>query len=139
MKLPLNECKDNASANITYMDYFNVIYQGRENWHRECPDPCDQTVFKVSLGQYHENNNGADGEKGQALIGKGGVLFSLGYDKLSIEEHVETLVYDTGNFLAQAGGNLGLFVGFSCLSLLLAIINLVKNVCKRFFNVGNIA
>ena len=103
MKLPLNECKDNASANITYMHYFNMIYQGRENWHRECPDPCDQTVFKVSLGQYHENNNGADGEKGQALIGKGGVLFSLGYDKLSIEEHVETLVYDTGNFLAQAG------------------------------------
>jgi hypothetical protein len=42
----------------------------------------------------------------------------LTYATLSVEEQTETLVFDIGSLLAAAGGNLGLFLGFSCLSLL---------------------
>jgi hypothetical protein len=50
---------------------------------------------------------------------------------LIVEERVETLVYDVGSFLAAAGGNLGLFLGFSCLSVFLYIIKLVMR-CTEF-------
>jgi len=42
---------------------------------------------------------------------------------MDVEEKTETLVYDLGTFLAALGGNLGLALGFSCLSILLGIVN----------------
>jgi len=48
------------------------------------------------------------------------------YSTLDVKEVVETLVYDVGDFLAAAGGNLGLLLGFSCLSVLLAVINAIQ-------------
>ena len=79
----------------------------------------------MNLEKYHKNNIGADGDSSEALA-KDGVLFTLRFDKGFVEEHIETLIYDTGTFLTQAGGNLGLFLGFSCLSLLLAVLNFAK-------------
>jgi hypothetical protein len=48
------------------------------------------------------------------------------YSTLDVEERIETLVYDAGNFLAAAGGNLGLLLGFSCLSTVLGFINIIQ-------------
>jgi hypothetical protein len=31
----------------------------------------------------------------------------LFYETLTVEQHIETLIYDVGAFLASAGGNLG--------------------------------
>ena len=42
---------------------------------------------------------------------------------MNIDEKTETFVYDVGNFLAAAGGNMGLFMGFSCLSIMFALID----------------
>ena len=57
------------------------------------------------------------------------VAFDSGYlvcvypvDEL-IEDQVETLIYDFGGFVAAAGGNLGLFLGFSCLSVTFAAVD----------------
>ncbi len=44
-----------------------------------------------------------------------------------IEERVESLVYDSAGVLTSAGGNLGLMLGFSCLSVLFAVINWIKS------------
>jgi hypothetical protein len=59
------------------------------------------------------------------------------YSSLSVEEHFETLVFDSGSLLAAAGGNLGLFLGFSCLSLIFSSLyyfsSLVGKVKKYFF------
>jgi hypothetical protein len=49
------------------------------------------------------------------------------FSSLIVEERVETLVYDVGSFLAAAGGNLGLFLGFSCLSVCLSLIKFLVN------------
>jgi hypothetical protein len=49
---------------------------------------------------------------------------------LNIEEKTEALVYDFGTFLAAIGGNLGLFLGFSCLSLLLILISMFEKCTK---------
>lgn len=98
----------------------------KQEWLSRCPSPCEQTVFDFKIQKHHQNTISGDKRINATLIATG-VMFLLQYEKFVIEEHVETLIYDTGNFLAQAGGNLGLFLGFSCLSLLLAITNfLVK-------------
>ena len=51
----------------------------------------------------------------------------LYYETFDVEEQVESLVYDAGSLLVSVGGNLGLFLGLSCLSVIFAIINLLKN------------
>lgn len=50
-------------------------------------------------------------------------LFSCG--SMDVEKKEETLVYDSVNFFAAVGGNLGLFLGFSCLSIVYAGIDLI--------------
>jgi len=94
--------------------------------------PCKKTVFELSVQMYHQNNVGPMGDGVIALVGDG-VMLVLYNDKPIVEKHVEALIYDTGNFLAQAGGNLGLFLGFSCLSLLFAFINFLKKALKKKF------
>jgi hypothetical protein len=61
----------------------------------------------------------------------------MSYDTFNIEEHIESLVYDASSFLVSVGGNLGLFLGVSCLSVLLALINFFSNRgcwLKKIFN-----
>ncbi len=53
------------------------------------------------------------------------------HSSLSVEEHFETLVFDGGSLLAAAGGNLGLFLGFSCLSLIFSALYYLSSVIKK--------
>jgi hypothetical protein len=50
---------------------------------------------------------------------------------MDVDEETETLVYDLGTFLAALGGNLGLALGFSCLSILLGIVNYLSQFLTR--------
>jgi hypothetical protein len=52
---------------------------------------------------------------------------SLLYDSFNVEERVESLIYDWGSFLTSIGGDLGLFLGFSCLSILLSLVKCIKD------------
>ena len=120
------ECENDDNARKTYNQFVNLVQRdSKKEWISECPVPCEQTIFDLKLEKYHQNSIVKQGNSSHPLVSKG-VMFLLQYDKFVIEEHVETLIYDTGNFLAQAGGNLGLFLGFSCLSMLLSIVNLGK-------------
>ena len=51
---------------------------------------------------------------------------------MDVEKEVETLVYDAGNFFAAIGGNLGLFLGFSCLTMILKCVDFVKKRCEKY-------
>ena len=44
------------------------------------------------------------------------------FEKYEVEHLTENLVYDLATFLSASGGNLGLLMGFSCLSALLGVI-----------------
>ena len=55
---------------------------------------------------------------------------SVSWDTLLVEEEVEALVYDEVNFVAAAGGNLGLLLGFSCFGLTETLIAYLKNWMK---------
>jgi len=122
-----NECKSMDDAYKTHNLFLNLVYsKGQKEWLAECPVPCNQTVYDLKLQKYHRNTIAGKGNMSQ--LQSNDVVFTLHYEKFVTEEHVETLIYDTGNFLAQAGGNLGLFLGFSCLSVFFEIINCVKKI-----------
>jgi hypothetical protein len=58
----------------------------------------------------------------------------MNYNTFNVEEHVESLAYDASSLLVSVGGNLGLFLGFSCLSVLFALINICQNYGFRWKN-----
>ena len=89
--------------------------------------PCKQTVYDVDFQRYHKYNMP---KPTVDKSGKTGVLLSLKYENLATEEQVETLIYDASNFLAQVGGSLGLFLGVSCLSLFIGVINFFEKVLQ---------
>jgi hypothetical protein len=124
----LDECKDRNAAAATFetIEKVKKDFMGK-TWRQGCPIPCSQISYVTSFSFFHENSKlDPAGKKVLAEID-----FSFGiylfYETLMTEEHLETLIYDVGAFLAAGGGNLGLMLGFSCLSVLWEIVSFVQN------------
>lgn len=86
--------------------------------------PCLQLQYSCTRSDIHKNN-WVDTRNGnpENFLEKYSTLF-LTYGTMDVEKHDETLIYDTGNFFAAVGGNLGLFLGFSCLSIIYTLVDL---------------
>ncbi len=124
MMSPLG-CKDEATARLSYEKFEEIVAAFVANTFAfGCPLPCQQSVFDTILRYFHKN----DVENLSGLEKNGENVFYLLYysNSLVVEERVEMLVYDLGNFLVAVGGNLGLLLGFSCLSVLLSLINFIN-------------
>ena len=67
----------------------------------------------------------------------GFALLALSYETYSVEEQFEKFVFDIGSLLVAAGGDLGLFLGFSCLSIVFSVLEYIpvywSNIDKSFF------
>ncbi len=87
-----------------------------------CPLLVSVSDLNVDLNLVHSNSV-IDPLNEQQLDVNKSFVFSFCYLFMDVEEKTETLVYDLGTFLAALGGNLGLALGFSCLSILLGIVN----------------
>ena len=116
-----------SSAKETADHYMNCTdLDVNNNWISTCPNPCQQTSYKANIRYFHKNSfYNPSGSIGKNFLDSY-VKVSLGYETLLTEEHSESLVYDATNFLAAAGGNLGLFLGFSCLSVFFGILEYFK-------------
>jgi hypothetical protein len=70
-------------------------------------------------------------------VPEGFALLDLSYETYSVEEQFEKFVFDIGSLLVAAGGNLGLFLGFSCLSIVFSVLEYTpvywSNIDKSFF------
>jgi hypothetical protein len=116
------ECFNYDSAKNTYDTWENVFYSdAKYMWLQQCPIPCEQTIFEAKVSIFHKNSN-SEQVVDLGSTKKSFLYFSFGYETFNKEKHSENLMYDTGNFLTQVGGNLGLFLGFSCFSVILTII-----------------
>ena len=61
---------------------------------------------------------------------KAGFVLAYFYGSLSMEMKTEKLVYDFGNALVAVGGSMGLFLGFSCLSIAWTVLEFVYKKCN---------
>ena len=95
----------------------------------KCIPPCKQTGFTPTLRYFHSNswltNLLSNADK------KSFIIISLKFESFTINEEIENYLYDTASFMTAIGGNLGLFVGLSLLSLLLGAIRLAKRICQK--------
>ena len=128
----MRKCNSMEEASQASGIIVGMTRNGTENseWFATCPLPCKKTTYDLNVKDFHANS-WTDPFNKTGLINVSSVtLLSLFYETLSTEEMVETLMYDVGSFLAAAGGNLGLFLGFSCLSMTVSFIQFCKN---RFY------
>jgi hypothetical protein len=119
------QCTDFKSANPTHHSYQEMSYDFLTNEHfYGCQMPCTKISYKTFAKHYHKSNwfnfesKFSDGNT---------FILGLAFSSLDVESRVETLVYDTGSMLAAAGGYLGLFLGFSCLTCLTSFVDLLTH------------
>jgi len=58
---------------------------------------------------------------------KSSVSMQIKFSTLLVGEEAEAYVYDFGNFMVALGGNLGLMLGFSCLTVIFSLIKFLFN------------
>ncbi len=114
--LPLcqTERESNAMLNLA-SDIASKVYQSRA-----CPLPCERYYYIPTVTQFHKNTRNMKDMYGADV----GIWHS--YQSLRVESKREEFVYDMGDVLAAVGGNMGLWLGFSCLSLLLDVFGRIK-------------
>jgi hypothetical protein len=124
------ECDNEKAATAVYWNYSNYLNDFViRPWKYDCPVPCTQTWYKVTLEYYHENN--VLMPEAIDKLSEGHFTFIPYYSTFTIEEEIEKLEYDIGSLLVSAGGNLGLFLGFSCLSVLFFVIEWLQRFWKK--------
>lgn len=125
----LNECTDWRSASETFQNFLDIKYDFiASNSKHGCPLPCTEVSFVFETFYLHRNS--WIETKQETELPNGVYQIKISYSSLHVKERVVTLVYDLENFLTSLGGNLGLFLGFSCLSLMLIAVELTKKFKK---------
>ncbi len=123
-KPALKECENPEIAKEAQEMYYNLMTKLAKEPHLNgCPLPCKRVTYDLDVTYYHENIRGPTPTTDK--IEANFTLYFFTRFAL-IEEQVENLVYDIGGFLAAAGGNLGLLLGFSCLSVIFAMLNWLR-------------
>ena len=123
----LAECSNDTVADAVYWAFgISVNSFVKQSSNFGCPVPCKQISYALNLNYFHKNTIVLP----SFFAGKENSFFlSTSYSTFDVEERIENLEYDLENLLVSAGGNLGLFLGFSCMSLFFIIIDFVQ----RFF------
>ncbi len=116
MRECLNETEGRDSIR-KFQDIF-LDFAGNSDSY-DCPLPCERLSYSFTLNTLH--NNSLLFEMPQNFTEKDVYVLMYYYKSLVVEKQVETLVYDFGGFLAAAGGNLGLCLGLSCLSIVFTL------------------
>ena len=122
--IPLDECsdiKDAVNASEAFRDIFMSMVE--ESASFGCPRSCRHKSYKVSLEYVNKFSLPAsdlDSTASPLLI------LALFFSSLNIEQVIETYECDFESFLVAVGGNLGLFMGFSCLTILVLVLECLK-------------
>ena len=117
--LPL--CSTSGLADVVEQAFYGNLEAFIDHSHEYgCTVPCTTTSYHHDI-QYDSRMRVRNENK------KGYFELSIYYYNLDVEERTETLIYDLSSFLSSAGGNLGLLMGFSCLSVLLSLIKLIAS------------
>ena len=116
----MSECSNSSIAENVYWTYDKLLEKFLPKTSEyNCPIPCRQTSYQVKLKYFHQNNVLLPSEL--ANKSKGHFTLYTFFPTFTAEEKIESLECDLASLLVSAGGNLGLFLGFSCLSVMITI------------------
>ena len=126
-KLP--ECNDKKMATDLFQRFEQISYTNKDDWLSQCPQPCKQNYYTLNTASYDPTITLDDQTLNSTFF------LGLAYDTFITERETEKLYYDTFDILALVGGNLGLFLGFSCFSSLLTVTELLSNIPNALKNI----
>ena len=115
--LHLPECSNQSEANTKLQSTFFEFLEDPKSLG--CKVPCERKSYNFEVNTIHMNSLLFEGSPELENSSYYHVFYY--FKTYLIEKRTEFLVYDLGGFFAAAGGNLGLCLGFSCLSILLTI------------------
>ena len=123
VNLPVCNTTESAARTFDQMAQYSFVFL-QSTRHSKCWAPCSQTSYNIEV-DYLSRFSYMNPAKPELLQSKHFHL-DFFFKKIDIEERTETLVYDFVTLLSAGGGNLGLFVGFSCLSVLYTFYNCIE-------------
>jgi hypothetical protein len=128
----LPQCQSKQMALSTFQNFTNHIddYLSRTS-EFGCPVPCKQKSVKYDLEYFSRNTYFEPDEK--HIVDNDIFQLIVSFKTMNIEAKKETYVYDNVNFLTAAGGTLGLFMGFSCLSIIFSLIDTLNQRFLTYF------
>jgi hypothetical protein len=100
-----------------------------------CPLPCSVSSYRAEL--FHQHKNVFEVSSAEPLA-EDFVLYYY-FSSLDTDVNTETLIIDFPNLVANIGGNLGLFLGFSCLSIYVMFLDMLQkmNILDSFKSIPN--
>lgn len=123
-----NLCKNakefNAANKMTNRYLKGILSQNESN--STCLRPCKTVSYSASIRKMGHNSKTLSSSKNTI---RNWVSFGLAYKDFEVTTNHEYYVMSTEALVSNIGGFLGLFLGFSCLS----IIDWILNNCKKYF------
>ena len=148
-KWVIPECKGNADFTSSMNQHYNIFSVERlyllELHIRFISAPCYTSTYKTKITSSTYQSNGdlarAVTDLYRKRVGIKGVnstesyVIVLNYENSDVVISEELQLYTLPDFISSIGGNLGLFVGFSCLPVLLYVAEIFCNLRTiRFSN-----
>ena len=113
----------NAVANAT-----NYLIKGMQDPDMfGCPLPCLFSYYTFQI--VYQHINAFELFTGKSPPQNEYILYFY-FNTLETEVKTESLIIDLSSLIANIGGNLGLFLGFSCLSIFILTIELIQKKIK---------
>jgi hypothetical protein len=124
---PYCETPDDVANTLTTFGNLVDKYAGRTDSFN-CFMPCKFFYFANSINEFHRNSWIVTNQ-----VPEDEFKLDISLSSKYADVHTETQIYDLGNSIGQLGGNLGLLLGFSCLSAYFYLSGLIQKVLKNKF------
>lgn len=131
-------CQNSQDASNSFDFFFSEIQMNHmEGLPNQCLKPCFEKSYAHSVRYFHKNaaieSKGIFGHNFTNI----NFMMDLFFDTDLIEEHTESLIYDKSAFWSSVGGNLGLYLGFSCFSVAMAMFEVVRKCQVKMMKTGH--
>ena len=123
----LNDCDTKEDA----LEVEGLIYRvAQENLDKDvCGKICQRVKFHHNLALYSQNVLSKEIKQ----YGEGYFIIWSYYSSLNVREKVETYLFDFDAVVVAIGGNLGLFLGFSLLSIIETIAKYIHALWCKYY------
>ena len=115
----LSYCNETEQA----LDLNGLIYKLAQKTQTKqlCGSLCNRTIYQSTLNYLSSNVL----SKELKVYGNDWYIIWAFYSSLYVQEKIETYVYEFDSILVAVGGSMGLFLGISCHTIIVAVLSLI--------------
>jgi len=127
-----SECSNSLDASISNTFFqLEVYFNQMQEMRKKCIHPCFEKSFGITTRKNHVNSVRGNESEEVGETFKSLALFDIYFSTDLIEDRTEALMIDGTSFWSSVGGNLGLFLGFSVLSVGISVIKIGRKSLRK--------